>query len=217
MRRRGAAKLHSNVGEELEFRTERNAVDFAVSLFETQRADVGARATGATSRCDRSSDDLGDLAVLEALNVANTMVSRNSTGSRSIAARSCSAFAFSISSASGVGTCQSMLVLAPFSSTSRSRASRSSMATMSCGGSFQPRIGRVAQDRQHPGARIVADAGVERAEGAQACFLQHVLGIGGVARQPARQRQRVRRCGITNRSKLLARRSLTAGSRADRN
>jgi hypothetical protein len=52
----------------------------------------------------------------------------------------------------------------------------------------QPRESRVARDGQQPGAGIAAGKSADAAKGAQACLLDDILGVGGVAGKPARKR-----------------------------
>jgi hypothetical protein len=56
----------------------------------------------------------------------------------------------------------------------------------------KPRIGGVTHDRQHPRPRIPAGKGLDGAESAQARLLHHVLRVGAIIGQPARDEQRVR-------------------------
>src|SRR5207249_6930616 len=66
----------------------------------------------------------------------------------------------------------------------------------------QPRPAGVAHDREQPRPRLAAQA-VEMAVGAQHRFLEHVLGVVVVAREPAREV--VRRVEMRQHKRLVAR------------
>jgi hypothetical protein len=46
----------------------------------------------------------------------------------------------------------------------------------------------MAHDGQHPGTRAAASEAADRAEGPQTRVLDHVLGVGPISGEPARQR-----------------------------
>ena len=68
----------------------------------------------------------------------------------------------------------------------------------------QPSETGIADDRQHPGARVAAVVAIDTGERSDAGLLHHIFGVVPAAGEPARKRKRIREVGHHHLAKPIA-------------